>query len=308
MFAICTALAIGIPMEPSGHAVPWTPWRLFVNLPILRQVTALHFVGMGTLFVALALGIVLEHLLTASTRWLTAADGRPRRAWPLGTSRGGAIAGLAIAGIGAGVLVPIALSMSLPLAMQREVPPRWFTQKVAALPSPATLLVLPYASSAFSDAMIWQADAGFSFRQVGGFQLVPGQHGQVDHSPPGAAGALLADLSAGTPSADFWKPHRATLPPPTMSNLRLVRSLIRSHRVTTVVATGVQDAPPYAVGFMTAVLGEPPRYIDGSWVWSRVGEDRHPPLNNAVTTLSRCVRDTRSPSVVADCMTTSRYS
>ena len=309
LFAVCTVLAIGIPIEPSGHAVPWTPWRLFVNLPILRQVTALHFVGMGTLFVALALGIVLEHLRLASTTWLTAADRCLGRGRPLGSSGGVAITGLAIAGIGAGVLVPIALSMSLPLAMQREVPPRWFTQKVAALPSPATLLVLPYPSSAFSDAMVWQADAGFSFRQVGGFQLVPGQDGQVDHSPPGAAGAILADLSAGTPSADLWESPTTlplpTLPLPTRSNLHLVRALIQSHRVTTVVATGVEDAPPYAVGFMTAALGEPPRYIDGSWVWSRVGEDRRPPLDTAVTALSRCVRGTRSPSVVADCMMTS---
>jgi hypothetical protein len=267
-------------------------------------VTPDHFVGIGTLFVALAFGIVLEHLGQATASGGLSVKERWRPARGLGSRTRCVMANLAIAGIGAGALIPIALTMSLPLAMEREVPPRWFTQQVAALPPSATLLVLPYPSSpASSDAMVWQADAGDTFRQVGGFQLVPGQGGQVDHTAPGAAGAVLADLSGGSAGPST---SRNTLPAPTRSNLRLVRTMIKSHHVTTVVATSNEVAPPYAVGFMTAVLGETPHSVDGSWVWSQVDEDQHPSLHTVVPTLALCARGAHDPLVVAKCIMTSR--
>jgi hypothetical protein len=177
--------------------------------------------------------------------------------------------------------------------MQRNAPPAWFAQKAALLRASSTLLVLPYASSAYTDAMVWQADADFGFRQVGGFQLVPGPNGEVDHSPPGAAGALLSALS-GSPLT--------TLPKATPSNLRLVRSMIRSHDVTTVVATPVAVGVPYAVGFLTAVLGEAPHKVAGSWVWSHVDQDRIGPRAAAGARLAPCASSTHNPLTVATCV------
>jgi hypothetical protein len=293
LFAVCTVLAIGIPSEPPGHSTPWTPWRLFVDLPVFRQVTANHFDGMATLFVALALGIVLDHFRQGSTSWLDKTRTRFRRAQPLRVCRSGAVASVVVAGIGVGVLMPVASAMSLPLAMQRNAPPAWFAQKAALLRASSTLLVLPYASSAYTDAMVWQADADFSFRQVGGFQLVPGPNGQVDHSPPGAAGALLSALS-GSPLT--------TLPKATPANLGLVRSTIRSHGVNTVVVTPVAVGAPYAVGFLSAVLGEVPHKVAGSWVWSDVERDRIGPRAATGARLASCAGSSRDPMRVASCV------
>jgi hypothetical protein len=49
--------------------------------------------------------------------------------------------------------------------------------------------------------------------------------------------------------------------------LATVRTALHTWQVDRVVVDGPSQDPVYASGFLTAVLGAPPRVVQGAWVW-----------------------------------------
>ena len=100
--------------------------------------------------------------------------------------------------------------------------------------------------------MLWQAVDGMH------------SHGRYRPHPPAevpwrrcnSARGILSALSTGLNEL-----------PGTEGPLATVRQALRTWQVDRVVIEGPSRDPVYASGFLTAVLGTPPKFVQGAWVW-----------------------------------------
>ncbi len=265
---VATLFGLGVTLgpvkDPLHTRTPWLPWNQLSNLPFLRNVIPSRFSGLTLLPAAFMLGIILDRLRTTLLRNRRAAPGRggtssdprvPRsRLW------GGTVGVLVIA-LGIGVLVPIARAETFPYVEHTVAPPAWFSTVGPKLAPGTTLLTMPFGSSGYVQPAVWQADDNMAWRMVGGFAFVPSptDPDEPDYSGPGPAGTMLSALSFGN--------H--PLPTGTPLELTLLRQLLTSYHVDLVVVTSVEDMPAYTAGLFTAVIGRPPVFTGGVWVWSR---------------------------------------
>jgi hypothetical protein len=178
-----------------------------------------------------------------------------------------------------GVLAPIAVTYR-PFAVHDDPVPLWFRAVAPNLPAGDELLTMPYPSSGASQAIAWQADDDFAFAMAGGHAQVPGADGRqsIHVDPLAGATPLLDEMSYGFGS-------EATVPP---GDATTVRRALEEWGVQVVVVTNQNRFPPYAVGFMTEVLGREPQFQDGAWVWYGLGPD--PPFPVPGSSLRSCAR------------------
>jgi len=190
--AACSALALGTRVKVAGTVVGIGPWTLLARLPLVGSALPVRL----TLYTSLLAGVLVA---------LSLAD-RPSR------SR----YALAVCGV-----IATLPNLQLPTWHSR-VPQARF-----AVPSAATTLVLPYGPAGWS--MLWQAEAGFRYRLVGGafaVRVIPSERQWRD---------VYAGLGSGriTP--------------------RRLRAFLAAHRVSRlVVAPGTR---PGAVRLVRAVCG-----------------------------------------------------
>ncbi|HEX4244992.1 MAG TPA: hypothetical protein VHY77_05450, partial [Acidimicrobiales bacterium] len=305
-FALLGAASVALSLSTvvtHNSWIPWVPWEIVANLPVIQNVIQDRLIGFTYLFAAIMLALILAHARSAVLgRFLPArrhagGHGGPRRSW---WGRGAAL-GVALV-IALVALVPIARTNwgTTPLAMQPSYVPRWFTQVAPKLPPNQVILAYPTAFSGIQSSMAWQAIDGMQFAMAGG--------GGPEGIPSRAGKERPGFIIIGDASLSF-----GPLPPATPANLAAVRQALDGWGVTMVVVPNDPDLPAYehgsnlsyALGLFSAALGEAPRYQDHAWVWSNVPA-APPPAAVDPTAFDACVNPTHfrtdSGLTVPDCV------
>jgi hypothetical protein len=133
----------------------WLPWELFNELPGFEHVVQTRFAIFTAGLVGAAIAFALDSL--ATRRLLVRVVG-----W----------------GLAAVALVPL-IPARLDAVDAPDVPDFFSEQADQALDCDGSVLVLPYPSAAFTDAMLWQIEAELSFSMPGGYFIGPGDDGQA---------------------------------------------------------------------------------------------------------------------------------
>jgi hypothetical protein len=266
LFGALTVLSVTFSRGLSAGT--WTPWRLFVRLPLFENIEPERLLAITWLSVAIMLGLVVGHtrdtfaarrrraLDTAGEREGSGFDRVFRRA----PAWSGAAAALMLAAIA--IAAPARyLAQGLPLTTQNVDVPTWFTDDAPHLQTDQVLLVLP-AAFALESPMTWQAVAGMGYSMVGG----------------GGPGDLLAragkEQSAQaviTEISHTENPYFTITP----RNVMSVRQALSDWGVTKVVLPDQANLPgydevqiaPLAAAVMTEATGERPTHQSGAWVW-----------------------------------------
>jgi len=266
-----------------GHG-GWSPWRLFVHLPVLVNVVPANISVITDLCVAVLLGLVVDHAWASARRRL--GDGRAP--WVAG-----AVAAVAV------VPVVVALWPNLPMTVRTVAVPHWFADRAPSLPAGSVVLPYPAALGGIQSSMTWQALEGMTFSMVGG----------------GGPGVAPSRAGPERPGFDVLADASLPLSPepqPTAANLAAVRQAMRGWGVTTVVVPDQPGLPTYdrgrsvayAVGLFTAALGESPIFQDHAWVWDDVGRAGAPVVLSTAA-FQACTGDgspDASPAAAASCV------
>ena len=245
-------ITVGIGNQLPSTGRWWLVWHLFGHLPIFRDLEPSRF--------AILAGFAAATLLAISAdRW-----------WQLGTSRSagrltrrinvwfatrraawGAVITLAMGC----VLWTVAEAYTLPYVVHREAEPTWFTKDAPHLSAGTRVLVLPTDFRTVTNVMSWQAEEGLPFALEGGYAIIPGENSPLFYSmaPQGAA-AVLDALTSG---------HREPL-----SRTAEVRGALKRWGVRVVIMNDTVADPDHIMAFVTTVLGQAPRRVDGLWVWT----------------------------------------
>lgn len=282
-------LSLGV---PAGGTPSWTPWFVFERVPIVSDIMPARFALFTDLAASVLIAVSLDVCWTDRDE-LSAIAARVLGSRSRRLRGGGAWWGVLCCAAAIGVLVPIGVTYR-PFTVHDDPVPLWFRQVAPKLPAGDVLLTMPYPSSGASQAMAWQADDDFVFAMVGGQAQVPGADGRqsIHVDPLGGATPLLDKLSFGFGSEPSIPPADATT----------VRSALDGWGVEVFVITSQTRYPPYAIGFMTEVLGRSPQFQDRAWVWYGLGPD--PPLPAPARWLRFCARAfvASSPLGVSTCV------
>jgi hypothetical protein len=243
-------LSLGVP--PAGdHRL--SVWALFQHVPLVEEIQPVRF---SDLVAFSAAGLLA---LSCHEWWKFLQHRRP-------LNLGRLVSGLVVTVVGTLVLLPIALEYSFPFVEHSMPTPRIIANGTFDTPSDLTsarLLILPYPEVNSSAAMVWQASSSMAFDLLGGYVTVPGAHGTHDSltSSPGLATHVLQQLTF----------NYNNQPAGTTAQVLAVREAVDRWNPTNIVVTPADPDAPYAVAYLTAVLGRPPRTESGSWVWNGVG-------------------------------------
>jgi hypothetical protein len=224
----------------------WLPWRELAHLPVLDEIIPDQLSWFVTLSVAflIALGLDAARAQCASSF-----------AWKRRTLR--VVGSLLALGVGLVALVPVFMTYDVPLRVTATTLPRWMAHDAPKLPNRSVLLTVPFAVSGSAAPMLWQAVDGMHFRLAGAALKTPNAHGRpVAQGSKESARGILSALSTGL-----------TEPDGTSAQLATVRQALRTWQVDRVVIDGPSGNPVYASGFLTAVLGTPPKFVRDAWVW-----------------------------------------
>jgi hypothetical protein len=228
---IVAVLSLGPHLHVDGNVTPvWLPWAVVARLPLMESALPARLMDIGFL----GIGIVVAY---ACARALAAT-----RIWRYVT------AVLLLAGV---AIVSPPTYPSVPAAV-----PAFFKARgdVERIPSGSVALVTPFSSKESTDAMFWQATAGYRFRMPEGDAFTPGPY-LGPH--PSFLQSTLDQLDAGHPVAMT----------PDLRAMALAD--LKRLGVTTIVA-GPSPGQPAIVEFLIAVVGTPPTDDGGVKVWWNV--------------------------------------
>jgi hypothetical protein len=160
--------------------------------------------------------------------------------------------------VGLLALVPVFVTVDVPLTVQSVRLPSYMKKVAPTLPSGTVLLTIPFAVSGVTQPMVWQAVDDMHFRLAGAALKTPNPFGgPVGQGAPGSARRILTNLSIlGVP-----------LPAGTPAQLLRVRRALETWHVNRVVISGPSRDPIFASGFFTMALGFGPTYVDRAYVW-----------------------------------------
>ncbi len=279
LFAVVGAVSVPLSLGLQFHH--WTPWRLFVRLPLMENVIPSRFLVVTYLCAAVLLGLVVDHTRAAidrrgaeAPRTRTAESRWPWRRWA------GASAGVVVAAI---ALVPLGsyFADGLPLTTQAVVLPQWFKTVAPRLPGRQVLLVFPVPFALLQSAMTWQAVDGMHYDMAGG----------------GGPGSLLARAGPEREGQRFLGNLSISQSPQSITEgeISAVRNALDGWGVTTVVIPDPATLPSYerlhlvrtTALVITAATGRRPARQADAWVWTGV-DHAAAPLTPSAATLARC--------------------
>ena len=270
----------------------WLPWHAFAHLPLVSDILPIRFGLFVTFGVAMLLAISLD-------RWGAMVAGALRRRGGPGDGaawyrRPGLVAGSVTTMVGVAVLVPVALTNSVPFTVVSTPMPAWFTTDAPRLPTGTIVLVVPFEGQR---AMGWQAQTGLHFDLAGGFAVVPGPDGRSAFvSTPTGAIATLDRLSSDPESI-------VTTPlPSSPREVAAVRSVLTRWHVGVTVVTRDGRQPEYSAAFFTAVYGRAPAYRHGVWVWTGPPGTTTVPVSSTVLSACAATAPASDPLAAPRCM------
>jgi hypothetical protein len=168
------SLSIGTSLLIGGrHFAIWTPWRMFLGLPLIRYALP----GRFSMYVALTAAV-------AAGYWFAAARS------PLGR----------VGRLALGCVAIIMLFPNLQMVRWSQIPSLPFFERAnleRALGSKPNLVILPFLESAGEPgpSMIWQWQSGMAFTQSGGY---------LGNVPPDESNwAAVDSFNRGRPGPDF---------------------------------------------------------------------------------------------------------
>jgi hypothetical protein len=237
--------------RPQGPIGLPLPEKIFTHLPLLNNTVPARYAAYVALMAALIFGILIDQLILIF-------DSRSS-----GTRRFYRFIPAAVA-----VLALVPLIPSIPLSgIATVTTPRYFSSPaMERLGSNTVTILVPYPSTPFPYAQVWQASSGMRFKMPGGYYLVPeGPEKNVAYSPVllytqnTLMARTLVYLADGMPPAE------------TPALQQSLRDQLRAWRVSNVIAA--QDAvtnPAQSVQFLTWMIGKGPVSQDGVYAWYKV--------------------------------------
>jgi len=282
----------------------WTPWRVLVHVPLVRNVVADRFAAVTLLCVAVILAVVVDRTRTSVADALQESrpadlggEQHPDRRTLARTV--GALAALAVAAV---AVVPVVgdEAGNVPLTTTTVSLPTWFAKVGPHLPPGQVVLTYPAPFTLEQSAEGWQALDGLEFSLVGG----SGPEGLFSRAGPERAGQEVVSAA----SFSLTGPPAAST-----ANVEAVRHALQGWGVTTIVMPDPRTLPRYeqgtnpasALGLFTLAVGRAPVYVDRAWVWTGV---RSPAMRRSVVAAAfdRCTSTVRgfgpSPQTVPDCV------
>jgi hypothetical protein len=234
LLVVSALLSLGPTLLVAGRDTGvWLPWAFFERLPLLSSLIPSRLAQMTALFAGLLVALFLHAV------------------W-----RGGGWRRLAAAAVGLVALAPLWPSRTTP-AWEVATPAFFTGPAVRELPRDGVTLVLPFPNRAASLPMVWQAEADLWFRMPGGYFIGP----QRDSDLP------RFDANPTPASSAFHRIYQGR-PAPRLTSARrqlLAADFVR-WRVGSVVV-GPMPNQAAMVGFLTELLGRPPRTVDGVHLW-----------------------------------------
>jgi hypothetical protein len=150
------------------------------------------------------------------------------------------------------LLVPI-----LPYPSTSRVAPAFFAGgAVSRIQTGSIVLVIPFASRANAQAMLWQEQAGLRFLMPEGYAIIP-------DAPP--RGVRIAPPSSTTQTEATNVGLGRGDPPTDAMRLEILSELASWHVQTVIV--GPMPNEQKEVDFFTWALGRAPDSVDGVYVW-----------------------------------------
>jgi hypothetical protein len=267
LFATVGALSLALSLGLDVHR--WTPWRLFVQLPLMENVIPSRFLVVTYLCAGVLLSLIVDHARIA------VSEGRPTALPSTVASAGGGqsrrlrhrLGGAAGLGVAAVALVPWVTyyDAGIPLTTQDVVLPTWFATIAPNLPDHQVVLSFPVPSAFMQSAMTWQAVDRMHYAMASG----GGPNGLSSRAGAEAAGqTVLGDLSVADPSI--------AAAPVTAPQVAAVRHALGGWGVTTAVLPDTAHFPSYVhvyqirsiVVLLTAATGRQPIRQADAWVWA----------------------------------------
>jgi hypothetical protein len=225
---VVAVLSLGPHLHVDGNVTPvWLPWAVVAGLPLMESALPARLMDIGFL----GIGIVAAY---ACARALTAT-----RPWQVATV--------------ALVLATISIAPSVAYPSVTATAPAFFKPggDVEKITPGSVVLITPFSSKQSTDAMYWQATAGYRFRMPEGDAFTPGPY-LGPH--PSFIESALDRLDAG----------QAVAVTPDVQAMALAD--IKSFGVTTIVA-GPSAGQAAIIEFLTAVEGQGPVDDGGVKVW-----------------------------------------
>jgi hypothetical protein len=156
-------------------------------------------------------------------------------------------------------LALLPLFPSVPYPTDEAVTPSFFLGgAVRRVPEGGVVLVAPFSRSFTSEAMMWQAEAGMSFRMPEGYAYRPGPDGPTRNPPPSALQTRL--------DAIYYDLPRLALAPESIQQMQ--RDLNDIGAATVVV--GPEPREQEVIDLFTALLGQAPEHTGDVYVWWNV--------------------------------------
>jgi hypothetical protein len=216
------------------------PWHWLQGLPGLAQVLPWRFSILADGAAAAVLAFSLDRARAAVSR----AEGSPR--W-----RRGILTGVAL----------LAVLPLVPLPYQSQAVPQapagWqATASRLQLPPGAPVLILPFPSSSYSQAMRWQADTGWPQSMIGGYFLGPNAAGQ--------AVFYFSNHNEQTEAAHYLNSLWTGRNPRSSPSIKEIRAVFRYWRPAAIVV--VAPRPPI-VRVLTQLFGRPASHVGEVLSW-----------------------------------------
>jgi hypothetical protein len=212
-------------------------WIAMTVVPIINDILPSRL----TLFVFLFGGLLLALILDATLK-----SRRPRR--------------IAIVAVMTGLAV-LVLVPRQPFPTTGTSSPSFFTtDAVRQIPEGSIALVAPFAYDwRLATPMLWQVQSGMRFRMPEGFAWIPGP----SYTPtPSALGDVMTAVARGTIVPQITDDRRRAM----------LTDLERWHVGTILV--GPMDRQDQMIGVFSDLLGRPPAFESGVYVWWQVDASR----------------------------------
>lgn len=246
IFAIIAFVSFTLSLGPeliiNKKPIAPLPWALLDKIEPFRSMLPSRLSIYFLFFGILAIGLSVKHLSLIK---------RPHLRYLY-------IAAISLSAIEMAPVVPY-FSYSLPQ-------PTFFFTRISQLIKPGQLaFVVPYARDGKQDVapMLWQADSNMRFKMIGGYALVPNNHGKVEPVggwPP--TGLILATeqiLTGGKPPV-IGKPVN-----PIYARASFTNFLNKNHFVIVIVGPSKNEASE--IKYLTKILKRKPIFSGGIYYW-----------------------------------------
>jgi hypothetical protein len=260
---VSALLSLGPYLSVDGHAtrIP-LPFLLLVHLPLLDNLLPSRMAFETGSFLAALIAFGLDDGRRVSPRTGAHSRTRERRI----RHRSSAVLAAVTLIVIVGSLLPtwpyaVRPVARLPTAVQRAIPP-----------GDPVAITYPYDSNFQTDPMIWQSEAGFPFRLIGGYAYILGPSGKGTVIPPPMNPGQLQEFLAGQEEIpEYGLP--LTLSQGLVTSTRIT---IEKYGITAVIVDDAWAGSDAVKTLFTEALGPPKVSTGGFTLWADWADPPHP--------------------------------